>query len=213
MNSTLLKLACAAAVTSVVTAARAQIYDNGAPNQVNGTDISPNSVADSFVLGSNMTVGAVQFWDLENTPVTLDGTINWTIYSDSGGSGPGFSLDNGTTTYTHTATGLTGDGGTLAEYVDNFNLNTPFVATAGTTYWLSLGLDMPGNSQNSVFWEWSNNSNFGYVDPVQTWKKTSSAYSFQLFAPPAPTPEPITVGLGVVGLGLAVRRRMQSKSA
>ena len=43
----------------------AQIYNNGAPNELTGNEMSAFQVADSFTLGSPASVDSVQYWDVE----------------------------------------------------------------------------------------------------------------------------------------------------
>jgi hypothetical protein len=179
----------------------------------------PDSAADSFSFVTSSSVASVDFWDLEQSGVTLDGNINWTIYgsvydSTQSTDVPSSPLAQGTTTYGHTSTGqsVTISGTTYNEYADNFTLNSPFSAAASTKYWLGLNLSWPANSPNAMYWEGSDIvGNNGVYDPVFVWKADSTGYAFKLFAPPAGTPEPFTIGLGMVGVGLAVRRRMKAK--
>jgi hypothetical protein len=141
------------ALTAAIALRSAQavlLYDNGAPDQQNGNEMTQWIQAEDFTLGGAAVLGSVQFWDLEQSGA-FQGSIIWQIYSNSGSNQPGALLFSGTAlNLTHTATGLNGPGG-LMEFVDTFDVGA--VSLTAGTFWLGLH-NGPLTTTNRVEFYW-----------------------------------------------------------
>ena len=105
------------------------LYNNGAPNQANGNEMTQWIQAEDFVLPGPTTLTSVRFWDVEGA---YQGSIVWHIYANNVNQ-PGGLLASGTVSPTHVATGNSLFFGN--EFQDDFAFN---VALAPGTYWLGL---------------------------------------------------------------------------
>lgn len=131
----------------------AQIYDNGAPDLLNGFEMSNWIEADQFILTTGATVQGVKFWDLERLGF-FQNTIPWAIYSNSGSNKPGNLIASGfSSNLTHILTGRT-DGFGYIEFVNTFDIS-PVSLPAGT-YWLALHNGPLSYRIQQVYWETAN---------------------------------------------------------
>jgi hypothetical protein len=111
------------------------IYNGGAPNFLEGSEMTQYIEGARFVLYLPAALESVTFWvEQANTnDANYNGSIAWFIYEDQSGS-PGTLLDSGTDTPTPTLTGRTQFG--AHEYVVNLDLGV--VNLDSGTYWLGL---------------------------------------------------------------------------
>ena len=157
--------------------------------------------ADDFVLSSTETISGLNFWG-ELVEGSYDFT--YTFYADNGGA-PG--------------TALLTTGGSLSTTIVNPTLNfytsdlsTPFTATAGTTYWLSIFDQAPASA-----WAWGNAvSTVGATsrqesnDAPNSWSSIN-AFNLAFEATTTSVPEPGSIALALIGLvGLGFSRRKAS---
>src|SRR5437764_11911558 len=79
------------------------IYNNGAPNQQNGNEMTEWVQSEDFTLGQSTDVTDIHFWDIEGA---YAGSITWWITGDANGA-PDFNnvLGTGNVSPTHTPTG------------------------------------------------------------------------------------------------------------
>ena len=204
------QISCVAALLCLGGVANAQIFNGGGPDQANGNEMTAWLQTEDFVLGSSDTLGSVKFWGIE-VPGAWDGTIEWWVFNDSGGT-PGSTVASGTgVNITHTATGITGLFGFLDEYVYTFDLNAPVALNGGTTYWLGLhaSADYTGDG---VYWE-TTSAGFGSTGiesqggTQNNWFNNGVQHAFELYST---VPEPgtfVAIGMGLVGLTIARRRK------
>src|ERR1035438_4292358 len=133
------------------------VYDNGAPNQQSGNEMTEWIQAEDFTLAQTTTITGVNFWTIE-AGGGYAGSIWYSIYTDSGGQ-PSVATPlagdfSQGADLTRDATGNVVVG--LNEYAYSFDIQ-PFVAVAGQTYWLALhngALD--NNARAEVYWETTN---------------------------------------------------------
>jgi hypothetical protein len=209
------KLAAAAMLAFATSplVADAQIFDNGAPNNTDGLNLSLNVVAEDFTLAQDYTITGVRFWGFSLTSQSqYSGSVQWSIFSNSAGL-PGATLFSGT------ASPIGVNQGALAlsnsdQY--QFDFATNFSLSAGT-YWLGLHTGL--FSGNQFFWQTTspNASSNAVTDGIPGdgyWEYYAlNDYAFQLYGQPTGTsvvPEPSTYALfatGLVAIGLARRRR------
>src|SRR5262245_14562778 len=60
------------------------IYDNGSPNQFDGSELTSFLQAEDFTLSGTSTFDTIRFWTLEDA-ASYSGSIFWAIYADNGG--------------------------------------------------------------------------------------------------------------------------------
>lgn len=130
------------------------IYDNGAPDLLNGFEITNDIVAEDFVVNTPTRLEGIRFWDLELIGF-FEGTIVWQIYSAGDGVNPGSLLFSGTaTTVSHVATGRV--AAPFIEFVSTFDI-APVSLPPGV-YCIGLhngplSNTAPVYAQRNVFWE------------------------------------------------------------
>lgn len=206
----LLMLMLCSAMTSL---AGSVVYDNGAPNQQNGNEMSAWIQAEDFGLAQNTTITGISFWTFDVGSGYL-GSIWYGIYSDNGGQ-PGTLLqDELLGSPSRSATGVLVFG-TYDEYAFNLAIS-PFVATGGLTYWLGLhNGPLTSTDRAEVYWETTNGNatatghEFELQDPGG-WSGNGAEHAFQLAGAGSAIPEPSTLtllGTALAGLGLLRRRR------
>jgi hypothetical protein len=186
------------------------VYDNGAPDAVNGNEMTSWIQAEDFALGSATILTDVRFWGgLENDPGSYAGSIVWSIYADNSGE-PGTLLDRGsvvpTATYDHDTL-----WGTSYQY--DFSLGS--INLDAGTYWLGLhNGPLTTTDRLGFYWETTggNLTVRGNEDmsPFDTggWYNNDQEHAFQLFGGPT-IPAPGALLLGGIGMSLVgwLRRR------
>jgi hypothetical protein len=183
------------------------IYNNGGPNQQNGNEMTNWIQAENFMLGSTNTITDVHFWTIEDPNANgFAGSIWYGIYDDIGGQpgnlvgGGGFATLDGRTFV---------QGGILGhfdEYAYDLTIS-PFVALAGTNYWLALHNGLLSNTARAeVYWEWTNPNATATGQemflPGTTWSGNGGEHAFYLTGANVPDPGSslLLLGMGLVGL-------------
>lgn len=207
----------ALAMSAVPGVSGAVLFNNGAPDQISGDNMSEALVADDFTIPGQSNVTNIRFWSIQSDLADYDGVVYWEIYSDGGGV-PNGSLFSGTASVTATATGnSTGFG--YDEYV--FDIPVAFQLAAGT-YWLGLHNGPTNNGiLTEMLWATTNpgsGSSGSYLIPPDgsgPWVSTLQEHAFRIDGDPLNNviPEPGTFALLGGGLCVAalMRRRRSSR--
>ncbi|HNQ87629.1 MAG TPA: hypothetical protein PKM73_03230 [Verrucomicrobiota bacterium] len=221
-----MRVVAAGLVLSLGLSAKADLlYDNGAPNQFTGNEMTGWIQAEDFVFTSPQVLTDVRFWDYEYDSAAYTGSIMWWIYADIAGA-PGSTIYTGTATPTRSLTGNLVSG--MNEYVNDFSVGS--LALAAGTYWLGLHNGDPADYRDwrGFYWETTDSSSpkpvsYGMSDPspfLSDWQIEGYydfqdefyplEHAFQLYGV-VPEPSAILSG-GVLALaaGLAVARRRKA---
>ena len=142
---------------------------NGNPDVQNGTSmIGGLAPANDFEFGQTTSITSVRFWTLEGITSSWDPeALIYVFFADDGGT-PGNPIagDNagdpptGSGSYSKQALGtlnIPGLGDSpYTQYQYDFDLVTPFAATAATRYW--LGLYLGSLSTGDILWQYTTNA-------------------------------------------------------
>ena len=207
-----------AAASFVLSAHSALVFDNGAPNQIYGVNMSANWVAEDFTLAANTTITNIRFWSIQSAAGDYSGSLSLAIYADVGGAIGGL-VTSFSGALAETATGLSTSFG-YGEYV--FDIPGSIALSAGN-YWLALldGLSPSPVTPNEILWETTAvglGSKAQYLDDQsQTWVDSGSNLAFRIdgreATPPPPPPNgvpaPNTLALLVASVlaASALRRK------
>ena len=184
---------------------------NGAAFFASQFDTAGNSIFattyDNFKLGSSASVSSISFtgeYDVDPSPPPFVSGFTLSIYSDSSGQ-PGGLL------YTQNVAGNANEtlvGGEIFTY--GINLTSPFAATGGTTYWVSVVSDLA----LPVVWGWvsgTGGDGLAYQDVSGSRLQFQNDLAFTLSGDATSVPEPIALSLFGIGLAGAVAMRRRAK--
>ncbi len=185
------------------------IYDNGAPDGIDGAfidNINNNrfEAADDFSIAGGGTIADIHFWTLEfNNPFA--GVIEWTIYNQTfdgffdGFFQPGGVLATGFgVNIQQMATGNVFDG---TEFEYWFELDSPVTIVDSAVYW--LGLHLPG-SGGDISWESTDSSSLDSSvsqENFAAWQQNNFDLAFNLTTTAVPEPSSLLLlASGLAGL-------------
>jgi len=193
------------------------LFDNG--NHVESAVVASTKtfpdpdvhVADDFVLPSGSVITGIQWKGLYGSTSPVDDDFKVMIYADDGNGKP-TSPATDSAIYSASVTAskrqLTGDL-TFADAVYQYSAAIPpFKANGKTTYWLEIFNNLV---EHNNYWAWSGSFIYGngvYAEGDTTWIRNSEQgeQTFQLFGA---VPEPITVILAIIGVGLLLVSKRQ----
>ena len=207
-------LACLAAF-AVPASAGPVVYDNGAPNQASGNNMSFAYQAEDFVLAANTTISDVHFWSLEAANAYRGG-FNWALHGNTGGA-PGALIAGGfQNAVTRTSLGAVAGFGT--EFRNDFDLNTATALLAGT-YWLVLHNGAFGNLlDDGLDFLWKTTARAGRLGGQEDlgdgfgFGSNGAEHAFQLTGPNVVNvPEPMTGGLVAAALAALLFTRQRAR--
>jgi hypothetical protein len=186
-----------------------QSWDGSGFGQASQTDTSGkfgaySAAYDNFSLGSSSSITSLAWTGISFNP-SIMGTISaFTIsfYFDSGGQ-PGAQLFSETIPGTANET-FVNDSNSSGTYVENFSqaLNTPFLATGGTQYWLSIVASSPFPPE----WGWATGiggDGVGFSTFSGSSGQVPYDFAFTLYGSATTVtglPEPISVSLSAMGI-------------
>ena len=202
----------------------APVYNNGAPDQAYGTQMSEVVVAEDFTLGAMTTIANIQFWSIQSAATDYRGSVYWVVYSNVLGL-PGAILFGNTAVATPAvATGNSTAFG-YAEY--EFNIDVVDFTLAAGNYWLGLhNGPLASIDATEMLWETTASSIVSeskYFDSTSSWVGAGTHLAFALdgtgvVVPPPPPPPPPPTGvpepgtLALVGLAVLVARVARRKA-
>ncbi|WP_339912350.1 PEP-CTERM sorting domain-containing protein [Symmachiella dynata] len=216
MRTIRLAVACLAVLVAAAGQVQAAVvFNNGAPDQNNASDMTAWVQAEDFVLAEDTSVTDLHFWTIESG-TNWDGTLDYYLFNDNGAnpavapfaSGAGQNVKK-------TATGNTAFG--LNEYSYWVDLENPVLLTGGVTYWIGLHLsnnfDFDGIAWETTSGQFGTNGNGSYGGTFDNWTTGRQEHAFYLTgeAPAVPEPSTFTLlsigGLALVGYGWRRKRQ------
>lgn len=191
------------------------IYNNGAPNQQDGNEMTEWVQTEDFTLNTASNVTDIHFWDIEAAP-GYAGSVTWWIVGDNGGN-PNFSdilgTGNATPTRVNTQCGILG---AYCEYSNDFSIN-PLALQGNTMYHLALHNGPVSNSgYSSFYWETTNpnGTQTGLECDLggacyNSWNNNGNEHAFYLTGTQVPEPGTLLMmGTGILGGLAGLRRRI-----
>jgi hypothetical protein len=190
------------------------IFNGGAPDQLNGNEMTQWVQYNDFAFAGSQTVGEIDFWAIVGSP-GYNGSISWFVTNDNAGV-PGTTLFSGNQAAVVTLTGNTVNGD-LAESLNKLFVN--FTLGAGT-YWLGLhNGPLTDDTRDEYYWE-TTSAGFGGAGEEDiapfgdnSYGNNGQDHAFELLGTPnevSPVPEPASMTLlafGLVGMAAGRRRR------
>lgn len=175
-----------------VTSRAAVIFDNGAPNQSGGDEMTAYVQAEDFALSSAALLTDLHFSTFEgNEGNSWDGTLQYYFFSDNSGQPASTPFATGSAiNVMRAATGFV--DADLHEFQYSIDTASPILLAAGTPYWIGLHANQTFDRQN-IYWERSATGYgaaglFSLGGPFGRWSTTFNHHAFQLTGATVPEP-------------------------
>ena len=155
-------------------------HDNGAPDQVSGTNMSEQLVAENFTLAADANVILIRFWAIQSAAPDYRGDVYWAIYSDAANQ-PGTVVAGGVEPVVNAV--VTGNS-TLFGYAE-YSFDIPVdIQLAPGNYWLALHNGaVSNNGESEMLWSTTAvpvGSNALYFDAVSGWVSSGNELAFRI---------------------------------
>jgi hypothetical protein len=198
-------------VLGLATAAPAGLfYDNGAPNSLNGNEMTEWTQAEDFTVASPVVLTDARFWAFGvSEPGSYAGSIVWSLYADGSGQ-PAALLDRGSVVPARAFDHSTPYG---PSYQYDFSVGS--LNLVAGTYWLGLhNGPLTTDTRSEFYWE-TTGANLTVrgnedITPFDTggWYNNGQEHAFELYANPVPVPGAVLLGsIGLGYAGMRLRRR------
>jgi hypothetical protein len=196
------------------TAGNTAIFDNGAPDQHKGNEVTQWVQSEDFMVEQPEILTDCHFWTFEGAGAPAggnpwDGTLEYWVFADNAGA-PGAIIDSGLgQNKVRTGTGVIVLE-TYNEFAYDFDMERPVPLVAGNIYWLGLHLASDYTDRDEIYWETTNQGlgAFGstgiesYGGTFDNWANNDRHHAFYLT-----TPELTTMALLGFGALSLLRKR------